>query len=730
MDVSHLLNELNDKQRQAVSAPLSHLLVLAGAGSGKTRVLIHRIAWLVQVEQVSAFSILAVTFTNKAAGEMRGRAEALLNMPAAGLWLGTFHGIAHRLLRTHWKEAGLPQNFQILDAQDQQRLVKRVIKSLELDEAQWPAKQATWFINSRKEEGKRPQHIADNGDPFTRQMVRIYAAYEQSCQQQGVIDFAELLLRTLETLKKDANLLAHYHQRFQHILVDEFQDTNAIQYALLRLLTGKDTFVFAVGDDDQSIYGWRGAKIEHIQQFNKHFANTELVRLEQNYRSTGNILQAANKLIANNEGRLGKELWTDAGNGEKINRYIAFDEQDEARFVINRIQQWIEQGGARSETVILYRSNAQSRVFEEQLIARGLPYRVYGGLRFFERAEIKDALAYLRLVSHRTDDASFERVVNQPARGIGERTMDQVRELARALDCSLWQAAQKCIEQNSLSTRAHSALKGFMLLVDSIAEKVTTLPLDEKVVTLLELTQLKEAYNKEGAEKSQTRKENLDELATAAKTFEMDSENPDYDGMSTLDAFLSHAVLESGEGQADAWEDAVQLMTLHTAKGLEFPLVFMVGLEEGLFPHQMSIDEPGRLEEERRLCYVGMTRAREKLIISHAESRRLYGRTDNYCLPSRFLDELPTELIEDIRPTRSKLNSHYDAFRQPTTDQYKGIADQAQPFAIGQRVQHAKFGEGVVLNMEGSGDHARVEVNFEYEGSKWLVIAYANLTAL
>lgn len=728
MDVSHLLNQLNDKQRQAVSAPLSHILVLAGAGSGKTRVLIHRIAWLVQVEQASPFSILAVTFTNKAAGEMRGRAEALLNMPAAGLWLGTFHGIAHRLLRTHWKEAGLPQNFQILDSQDQQRLIKRVIKTLELDEAQWPAKQATWFINSQKEEGKRAQHIADNGDPFTRQMVRIYSAYEQSCQQQGVIDFAELLLRSLETLKKDANLLAHYHQRFQHILVDEFQDTNGIQYALLRLLAGKKAKVFAVGDDDQSIYGWRGAKIEHIQQFSKHFSNTDVVRLEQNYRSTGNILEAANTLIANNEGRLGKELWTDAGQGEKINRYIAFDERDEARFVIGRIQQWVEQGGSRSECAILYRSNAQSRTFEEQLITQAMPYRVYGGLRFFERAEIKDALAYMRLISHRDDNASFERAVNQPTRGIGERTMDTIRELAKVQNSSLWQAAQQCIDQNTLSARAHTSLKGFLLLVDSITQKVDSLSLDEKVVVMLEATQLKEAYNKEGAEKSQTRKENLDELATAAKTFEYDSDNTDYENMTPLDAFLSHAVLESGEGQADEWEDAVQLMTLHTAKGLEFPLVFMVGLEEGLFPHQMSIDEPGRLEEERRLCYVGMTRAREKLIISHAESRRLYGRSDNYCLPSRFLDELPKELLEDIRPPRQTFSSQYDAYRKPAVT--KTIVDNTQPFKIGQSVSHAKFGEGVVLNMEGSGDHARVEVNFEYEGSKWLVIAYANLTPL
>ncbi|HEX7028363.1 MAG TPA: DNA helicase II [Gammaproteobacteria bacterium] len=727
MDVSDLLDSLNDAQREAVSAPPGNILVLAGAGSGKTRVLVHRMAWLIRVEGVSPYGLLAVTFTNKAAHEMRHRTEHLLGIPSTGLWVGTFHGISHRLLRQHWKEAGLPQSFQILDAQDQQRLVKRVLKSLELDEARWPPKQAVWFINGRKEEGIRPQHIADTGDMASRQWVRIYTAYEEQCRRLGVIDFAELLLRVLETLRGNPELLDHYRKRFRHLLVDEFQDTNTIQYALLRLLAGdqsnRRSSVFAVGDDDQSIYGWRGARIENIQHFSKDFANTQLVRLEQNYRSTGNILNAANALIDHNQGRLGKELWTDSGEGLPIDLYAAYNELDEARFVAERIQQWANRGERRRDVAVLYRSNAQSRVFEETFIAMSIPYRVYGGLRFFERAEIKDALAYLRLCVNPHDDASFDRVINQPPRGIGERTLDIIRAAAKFGDCSLWQAANDCIAGQQFSGRAAAAVQTFLNMLDGMSRDIQNLALFEQVDHVIQASGLMDYHSSEKGEKAQARKENLDELVSAARAFVHDPE--EHEHMSHLDAFLAHAVLESGEGQADAWEDCVQMMTLHSAKGLEFPLVFLCGLEEGLFPHQMSLEEPGRLEEERRLCYVGITRAKEQLVLSYAETRRLHGR-ENYCMPSRFVGELPQDVLQEVRP-RAMVSrpvyrpSHSESYRVQTND--TGIN-------IGQRVMHAKFGEGIVLSCEGQGSHARVQVNFENDGSKWLVLAYANLQVI
>ncbi|HSP00672.1 MAG TPA: DNA helicase II, partial [Thioalkalivibrio sp.] len=607
MDVTTLLDSLNPAQREAVSADAGPLLVLAGAGSGKTRVLTHRIAWLIQVEGLYPHSILAVTFTNKAAAEMRGRIEALLGMPVQGMWVGTFHGLAHRLLRAHWQDAGLPQGFQILDSDDQLRVVKRVHKALELDEARWPPRQSQWFINARKDEGVRPQSMEDSGDPVNRQMVRIYTAYEAACKRAGVVDFAELLLRALELLRDTPALLEHYRARFRHILVDEFQDTNAIQYGWLRLLAGSRIPVFAVGDDDQSIYGWRGARIEHIQHFSRDFPGTRTVRLEQNYRSTGNILQAANALIEHNDGRLGKNLWTEDSEGAPIALYAAFNEQDEARFVAGRIEEWAREGHRYSEAAILYRSNAQSRVFEESLIQARIPYRVYGGLRFFERAEIKDALAYLRLVASREDDTGFERVVNQPARGLGERTLAQIRDRARERDVSLWAASADLLDQGGLTARAGNALRGFLMLVDGLAEGCRDLPLHEQAEHVIIHSGLRDLYGAEKGEKAQARVENLDELVSAARGFEYDPET--HGDMDTLTAFLAHAVLESGEGEGGAQEDCVQLMTLHSAKGLEFPLVFMSGMEEGLFPHRMSVEEPGRMEEERRLAYVGITRA-------------------------------------------------------------------------------------------------------------------------
>jgi DNA helicase-2/ATP-dependent DNA helicase PcrA len=726
MDVSDILDQLNDAQREAVSAPPGNLLVLAGAGSGKTRVLVHRIAWLIRVEGVSPYGVLAVTFTNKAAQEMRHRIEALLGIPAAGLWVGTFHGISHRLLRQHWQEAGLPQSFQILDSQDQLRLIKRVLKNLDIDDARWPPKQAMWYINARKEEGIRPQHIPDSGDIAARQWIRIYTAYEEHCRRLGVIDFAELLLRVLETLRGNKELLAHYQQRFRFLLVDEFQDTNSIQYGLLRLLAGERGCVFAVGDDDQSIYGWRGARIENIQHFSRDLANTQTVRLEQNYRSSGNILKAANALIDNNSGRLGKELWTDSGDGLPVDLYAAYNELDEARFVSERVLQWVANGGRRSEVAVLYRSNAQSRVFEETFISMSIPYRVYGGLRFFERAEIKDALAYLRLSINRHDDSSFDRVINQPPRGIGERTLDIIRAQAKEHDCSLWQAASRCIDTQQFTGRAHLAVQGFLQMLDKLTVDIEDLPLFEQVDHMLQLSGLLEYYGAEKGEKAESRKENLDELVSAARGYVHDPETSG--DMRPLDAFLAHAVLESGEGQGDAWEDCVQMMTLHSAKGLEFDLVFLCGLEEGLFPHSMSLEEPGRLEEERRLCYVGITRAQQQLVLSYAETRRLHGQ-QHYSMPSRFVGELPAELMHEVRPrvmvSRPVYNSGYGGAPRATNQT-------ANPggINIGQRVMHQTFGEGIVLGCEGQGSHARVQVNFENEGSKWLVLAYANLQVL
>jgi len=729
MDVSHILDDLNDAQREAVTAAPGPLLILAGAGSGKTRVLVHRMAWLIQVEGVSPFAVMAVTFTNKAAREMRNRVEQLQGIPAGGMWVGTFHGLAHRLLRSHWKEALLPQAFQILDSDDQFRMIKRVLRSLEMDEARWPPRQLQGFINARKDEGLRPQHIDTGGDPIKTQLVRVYSAYEAACKRAGAVDFAELLLKSLELLRDNEELLRHYRQRFRHVLVDEFQDTNTIQYAWIQLLTARNqndrdgAQVFIVGDDDQAIYGWRGARLENILTFKKDFPATQMIRLEQNYRSTGMILSAANALISHNDERMGKNLWTAGDEGEPIQLYNAFNEQDEARYVIDRIRDYVAEGHARAEVAILYRSNAQSRVFEEHLINEGMPYRVYGGLRFFERAEIKDSLGYMRLINNRDDDPAFERIVNQPTRGIGGKTVDQIRNTARTMDVSMWQAANAMVEANEMTARAKNALLGFLKLIQSLGEAVENLPLHEQVEHVIHQSGLIDHYGKEKGEKAEARVENIEELVSAAKGFEF--HNEDELEMDVLTAFLTHAALEAGEGQAEAWEDCVQLMTLHSAKGLEFPLVFMVGMEDGLFPHQRSSEEPGRLQEERRLCYVGITRARQQLVLTCAERRRLYGK-DHYPLPSMFIGEIPKEYIQDIRP---KVNTSAVNNSSVMFNQYKSEAASGE-FNIGQRVHHQKFGEGTVINYEGQGSHARVEVNFSHAGSKWLVLSYANLQAL
>ena len=718
MQVADILAQLNPAQREAVTAAAGNRLVLAGAGSGKTRVLVHRIAWLIRAEDVPPWALLAVTFTNKAAREMKARIEEILGMPVGGMWVGTFHGLAHRFLRAHWQDAGLPQQFQILDADDQYRLVRRTLRALELDEARWPPRQVMGFINKQKDEGRRAEHIADEGDPHWQRMIAIYRDYQAACERGGLLDFAELLLRAHELLRERADIRGHYQERFRHILVDEFQDTNAIQYAWLRLLSGDRDNLFLVGDDDQSIYGWRGARVENIQSFQRDYHNTQVVRLEQNYRSSGNILGAANALIAHNPTRLGKNLWTEDGAGEPIRRYAAFNEVDEARFVVDRIRRYVqEEGFARGECAILYRTTAQSRLFEEALIQMQIPYRVYGGLRFFERAEIRDAMAYLRLVANPDDDAALERVINTPTRGIGARTLEQLRGQAREARGSLWRASQDLLASGALSGRAANALQGFTELIRGLRDQVQDLGLADLVEAALVAADLPDFYRKAKDGKGQDRVENLEQLIDTALRFEQELADDEAD---PLGAFLAHAALEAGEVQADAGVDGVQLMTLHSAKGLEFPIVFLAGVEEGLFPHSLSADDPSRLEEERRLCYVGMTRAKQQLYLTHAENRRLHGRED-YPMPSRFLREIPAELVEEVRGRGVR--------RRGAAVAPSGSGEQAG-LGLGQRVHHPKFGEGVVINTEGQGAGARVQVNFASVGVKWLVLAYARLECL
>jgi len=769
MDVSHLLDGLNPAQREAVTAPAGHYLVLAGAGSGKTRVLTHRIGWLLEVDRVSPWAVLAVTFTNKAAGEMRARTEGLIANDLRGLTIGTFHGIAHRLLRRHWREARLPETFQILDADDQQRLVKRTIQGMGLDEARFPPRQATWFINGAKDEGKRPDALNAGYNPVNATLIDIYRAYEAACQRAGLVDFAELLLRAHELWLHNDTLLQHYRERYRHLLIDEFQDTNTLQYAWIRVLAGSTGQVFVVGDDDQAIYGWRGARVENVHDFLRDFPSAKTIRLEQNYRSTGNILAAANAVIAHNPDRLGKELWTSGAAGTPIEVYAAYNEQDEARYVIDRIREYIAGDQKGSDIAILYRSNAQSRNFEEQLIQHDIAYRVYGGLRFFDRAEIKDALAYLRLVANRHDDAAFERAVNTPPRGIGERTVDSLRQRARRDESSLWEAALAELSTDALAGRAKNALRAFLSLIDTLSRDCLSprrpgegrdpalaqmelvaqeldpglrrddagvvdaiveapdadepLALAEQMEHAIVRSGLRDFYEKDSRGSAESRVENLDELVNVASRFGRTPDDIDA-GLSELAAFLAHAALEAGEGQGESWEDCVQLMTLHSAKGLEFPLVFLVGLEDGLFPSQKSTEEPGRLEEERRLAYVGITRARTRLVLTYAESRRLHGQ-EMYARPSRFLREIPPELLHEVRPRVQVSRPVYGG-----SERVAAAIETAPPLKLGQRVRHASFGEGVVLDYEGSGAHTRVQINFEGAGSKWLVLAYANLTSL
>lgn len=756
MDISFILNDLNDAQRQAVAVDDQHALILAGAGSGKTRVLVHRIAWLTEVVGLSPYNIMAVTFTNKASSEMRGRIEGLIGQKSLGLTMGTFHGIAYRLLRQHWQEVGLPQNFQILDSDDQKRVIKRLLKGMELDEAQWPHRQVQAFINGEKEEGRRPHHIDVGHNPFVGKMVQIYSAYEEQCQRSGLVDFAELLLRAHELWLKNPQVLAHYQARYKHILVDEFQDTNSLQYAWLRVLAGGSGKLFVVGDDDQSIYGWRGAKVENIRQFGDDFANVQMVCLEQNYRSTNTILKAANALIANNTSRMGKELWSDDEDGLPIRIYEAFNEMDEANYVCSQIKHWCENGGARNEIAVLYRSNAQSRIMEQALLHAQIPYRVYGGLRFYDRAEIKDVLSYLRLLSNRDDDAAFERAYNHPPRGIGQKTADDIRLLAREQQVSMWQAAQQAVE-HGLTARAKTAVAGFLNLIESLAESTANHDLQDQVMQVISKSGLQAHFEKDASEQGQGRLENIDELINAVSQFKVAKPNEsiaDVESEETanhknqqapfesgvqpndgtlkdvdesadpLSEFLAQAALEAGEQQADEWESSVQLMTLHAAKGLEFPLVFMIGVEEGLFPSQRSVDDTSKLEEERRLAYVGITRAEKQLFMTFANRRRLHG-AEFYPTPSRFIKEIPTEFVDFVRLSGSVRPTNESSMESSIQ---KALADQNQTgYQIGERVFHAKFGEGVVLSVQGDGEHASININFNEMGSKWLVLAYAKL---
>lgn len=723
-----LLHELNDPQAQAVAAPVGNLLILAGAGSGKTRVLVHRIAWLVQEEQASPFSILAVTFTNKAANEMRLRVEALMGTSTQGMWIGTFHSLAHRLLRTHWRDAKLPENFQIIDSQDQLRLIKRIMRSLNIDETRWPPKQAQWFINQKKDEGLRSHHLAQSNKPQEALLLRVYQAYEEACEQGGMVDFAEILLRSHELWLNHPELLLHYQQRFSHILVDEFQDTNAIQYAWLRMLAGKENNMMVVGDDDQSIYSWRGACVDNIHQFKKDLANVTSITLAQNYRSTSTILNAANALISFNEDRLGKDLWTQGENGDPIRVFCAYNEIDEARFIADELVRYFDEGNNLSDSAILYRSNVQSRVLEDALIQKGVAYKIFGGFRYFERSEIKDALAYMRLISSHSDDTSFERIVNMPPRGIGNKTVETIRDHARENQVSLWQASQALIEHKLLTPRALTSLSTFIELIDYLGKETSSMALEKITELVIEDSGLIDHFKKEKGESGRARVENLTELVNAASEFDFDKMDvEDKENLTPLTAFLAHAALEAGDKQADNAQDCVKLMTLHSAKGLEFPFVILCGMEEGLFPHQMSMSEPGRLEEERRLCYVGMTRAMKRLLLTYAETRRIYGK-ENQCFPSRFVRELPQQYLQEIR-MHSKVSRPVSVTPKTKPKSYNNSLKQDTGYNVGQLVSHKKFGEGVILDIEPNGEKTRVQIKFR-SGVKWLIASIARLETL
>ncbi|MEL0070173.1 MAG: DNA helicase II [Betaproteobacteria bacterium] len=720
--MNSILEGLNKEQLEATTFPSSSSLILAGAGSGKTRVLTTRIAWLIQTGQINPFQLMAVTFTNKAAREMLVRISSMLPINTRGMWVGTFHGLCNRMLRSHHQEAKLPQTFQILDSADQLSMIKRVMKSIAADENKYPYRQVQYFINSNKEEGLRASQV-DVIDEFSRNLVDIYEQYDRTCQREGVVDFSELLLRSFELLSGNERLLEHYRSRFRHILVDEFQDTNKLQYAWLRLLKGVSAAVMAVGDDDQSIYAFRGARTGNMLDFEKDFGVQKIIRLEQNYRSHGNILDAANALISNNDARLGKNLWTDEGKGEPIRLYSAATDSEEASFLLEEVQTLAREGIALNEIALLYRSNAQSRILEHTLFKAGMSYRVYGGLRFFERQEVKHALAYLRLIANPNDDGAFLRVVNFPTRGIGNRTLESIQDISKQSGTSLWQATCSFPP----SGRAGAALSSFVSLIENIKLQTEGFNLPDLIEHVIESSGLIQHYQKE--REGQDRIENLKELVNASTTFVKEEvvveetnevEAPEMD---PLTAFLAHASLEAGDNQAQAGEDALQLMTVHSAKGLEFNSVFISGLEEGIFPHENSLNEQGGLEEERRLMYVAMTRARRRLYLSYSQIRMLHGQT-RYNVESRFVEEIPSETLKRIN-SKDKESTNTVMPRIPN----RRMAATIGGFRIGQQVSHPKFGIGVIVQADGNGQDAMVQVNFSHEGLKWLALEFAKLSA-
>lgn len=725
-----LLKNLNPAQSQAVTAPLGHLLILAGAGSGKTRVLVHRIAWFIEQRLASAYSIVAVTFTNKASSEMRARLYSMLGHQAEGMWIGTFHGLSHKLLRLHYKEAALPESFQVIDSDDQLHLIRRIFKSLNINEERWEPKKAQHFINRKKDEGVRADQLPHPEGAYEQVMGDVYKYYEKACVENGVVDFGELLIKTYELLKDNPEILSHYQERFQHFLVDEFQDTNTIQYKWLSLLAGHALSITVVGDDDQSIYGWRGAKIENIYRFEKEFKDTQLIRLEQNYRSTSTILSAANALIGHNMSRMGKTLWTESGEGEPISLYAGFNEEDEALYVVRHIREWIEQGGALKEIGVLYRSNAQSRVLEEALVRAGIPYNIYGGLRFFERAEIKDALAYVRLAVNLQDNAAFDRIINTPPRGIGERSLEIIHHLAQLRNCSYWEASLYILEnREGMSAKAFQGLQSFVNVIESLIDCAKHNSLSKLIEKTIEESGLLKFLREQKGEKAQNKAENLEELLSATSDFE--AEMPDTEESAVL-AFLAYTTLEGGDHNSNKLknnkqdENAVQLMTLHSAKGLEFPFVFICGLEDGLFPHHFSRENPKSLEEERRLCYVGITRAMQRLTLTYAEKRRVFGRDEGRHI-SRFISEIPQHLLKEASRRVSVTVPRYGSMAVSQAMGYSIQDPSGDGFGLGQRVKHPKFGQGTVIDSEGAGERARVHVHFDACGSKWLALAYAKL---
>ena len=720
MDVTHILENLNDQQREAVTSEQQNIMVLAGAGSGKTRVLVHKVAWQIEAQQFSPSSIMAVTFTNKAANEMRSRIEELLEHPSPEIWCGTFHSLSHRILRKFHKEANLAPGFTILDSDDQLRIIKRLSKEMNLDDAKFPPRQSQWMINNWKDDGKRSKDVKDKGNFYTQTVKDLYIKYEQACAHDNLVDFAELILLSYEIIVRNSSIRDYFFKRFDSILIDEFQDTNTIQYKWLQAVTAPKAKVTAVGDDDQSIYGWRGAKVENVKAFSKDFKDVHIIKLEQNYRSTNKILSAANTVIQNNSDRLGKNLWTESLEGDNLTLYAAFNEQEEARFIASSSKDWMDGGGCYEDIAILYRSNAQSRALEEAFLRASIPYRIYGGLRFYDRLEIKNAVSYLRVIFNNSDNPAFERSISNPTRGVGAKTLEKIRTKSTEDNLSYLKAAATLIDEGQVKGKGATGIKAYLDFILETAQSLDSLNLSEIVENINTDSGLYDFHKKEPGEKGKTRTENLDELVSAAKDFEL-SFDADHNKQEILEQFLDNISLDAGDRQADAHEDAVQLMTLHSAKGLEFKLVFLTGMEESLFPHGRSMESPAQLEEERRLCYVGITRAMQKLYLTYAESRRLHG-TDIFNPPSRFLKEIPAELIDEIRP-RAQTTAPYARKRSSSfNDTASDIG-----FSLGDKVSHPSFGDGIVLNYEGVGESASIQINFEAVGTKWLMLSYAKL---